>query len=150
MPQSLARLYVHLVFSTKHRQPHIIDNVRERLHGYMSKVLDNLACPVLSINSVSDHVHIFFELSRTISTSQAVEAVKKSSSKWMKEQPGGNGEFSWQSGYGAFSTSESQVQTVRAYIARQQEHHAATTFQDEFRSMLGRHHLPYDERYIWG
>jgi putative transposase len=149
MPQSLARLYVHLVFSTKHRLPYIADDVRARLHGYMGKVLDNLACPALQINSVCDHVHVLFDLSRTVSTSQVAEEVKKSSSKWMKDRTGGSCDFCWQSGYGAFSTSESQVQKVRTYIARQREHHAAATFQDEFRSMLGRHHLQFDERYIW-
>ena len=86
MPQSLARLCVHLVFSTKHREPFLHDRVRANLHAYMATVLKNLGCPALIINSVEDHVHILLDLGRTVSVSAAVEEVKKSSSKWIKTQ----------------------------------------------------------------
>ena len=149
MPQSLARLHVHLVFSTKNRERYITDGVREALHAYMASVLQNLGCAPVLINSVEDHVHILFDLSRTVSISQAVEDVKKSSSKWIKTQGPEFAGFAWQSGYGAFAVSESNVEMVREYIARQQEHHRKTTFQEEYRLFLERHRVVFDERYVW-
>ncbi len=149
MPQSLARIHIHLVFSTKHREPLIADDVRDALHAYMATVLQNMDCPAVLINSVEDHIHILFELARTKAISEVVETVKTSSSKWAKAQGGGHSGFSWQAGYGAFSVSESQVLLVRDYIARQQEHHQRATFQDEYRRFLQRHGVGFDERYVW-
>ena len=116
MPQSLARLYVHLIFSTKHRERLITEGVRPSLHAYMATVLQNFGCPPVLINSVEDHIHILFELGRTVAVSQAVEEVKTTSSKWIKTQGAEFAGFAWQSGYGAFSVSESIVPAVRDYI----------------------------------
>jgi REP element-mobilizing transposase RayT len=149
MPQSLARLHVHLVFSTKNREPFITDGVRDHLHGYMASVLQNLGCAPVLINSMEDHAHLLFDLSRTVALSQAVEDVKKSSSKWMKTNGPGCAAFAWQSGYGAFAVSESNVEAVREYIANQREHHRVRTFQEEYRGFLKRHGIAYDERYVW-
>ena len=149
MPQSLARLHIHLVFSTKNREPLIADPVRDSLHRYMASVLQNLGCAPVLINSVEDHAHLLFDLARTISISQAVEDVKKSSSKWIKTQGPEFAEFAWQAGYGAFAVSESNVETVRAYIANQREHHRTKTFQEEYRAFLERHNVAFDERYVW-
>ncbi|MBL8816203.1 MAG: IS200/IS605 family transposase [Planctomyces sp.] len=149
MPQSLARLHVHLVFSTKNRQPFIVDTIRDSLHAYMATVLQNLKCVPNLINSVEDHAHILFDLARTVSVSQAVEDVKKTSSKWIKTQGNEFAAFSWQSGYGAFAVSESEVESVKTYIANQREHHRTKTFQEEYRQFLERHHISYDERYVW-
>jgi REP element-mobilizing transposase RayT len=149
MPQSLARLHVHLIFSTKHRAPLLHDAVRDSLHRYMAVVLQNLDCPPTLINSVEDHVHILFELGRTVAISTAVEEVKKSSSKWIKTQGAGFAGFAWQAGYGAFAVSESNVVTVRDYIADQREHHRKKSFQEEYRTFLQRHRIAFDERYVW-
>ena len=149
MPQSLARLCVHLVFSTKHREPCLHDRVRPDLHAYMATVLKNLGCPALIINSVEDHVHILLDLGRTVSVSAAVEDVKKSSSKWIKTQGDEFNAFAWQAGYGAFAVSESNVPTVRQYIEHQAEHHRKTNFQDEYRAFLVKHNIAFDERYVW-
>ena len=149
MPQSLARLHIHLVFSTKNRERIITDDVRSPLHAYMATVLQNLACAPVLINSVEDHAHLLFDLARTISISQAVEDVKKSSSKWIKTQGPEFAGFAWQAGYGAFAVSESNVETVRAYIANQREHHRTKTFQEEYRAFLERHNVAFDERYVW-
>jgi REP-associated tyrosine transposase len=149
MPQSLARLHVHLIFSTKNRQSILRDSVRASLHAYLATVLQNLECPPVLINSVEDHVHVLFELSRTVAVSQAVEEVKKSSSKWIKTQGAEYAGFAWQAGYGAFAVSESNVQVVRAYISKQQEHYRRKTFQEEYRAFLDRHKVAYDERYVW-
>ena len=149
MPQSLARLHIHLIFSTKSREPVVHDQIRQSLHAYMATVLQKLECPPTLINSVEDHVHILCELARTVSVSQAVEDVKKSSSKWIKTQGAEFSGFAWQAGYGAFGVSESNVQAVRNYIADQKEHHRQKSFQEEYRAFLERHHVAYDERYVW-
>ena len=105
--------------------------------------------PVVLMNSIEDHIHILFRLSRTITISSAVEEVKKLSSKWLKTQSAALQSFAWQNGYGAFSVSESNVPAVCEYIANQREHHRINTFQDEYRAMLKRHGIQYDERYVW-
>ena len=149
MPQSLARLYIHLVFSTKYRQSFLTDAIRESLHAYISTVIDNLGCQALLINSIEDHIHILFELSRTVAVSQAVEKVKTASSKWMKTQGDEWTGFAWQAGYGAFTVSASNVQVVRNYVENQREHHRLQSFQDEYRAFLDQHGVAYDERYAW-
>ena len=149
MPQSLARLHTHLVFSTKNRDPSISDAVRDSLHACMATVLQNLHCAPVLINSVEDHIHLLFDLARTVTVSQVVEDVKKSSSKWIKTQGMEFATFAWQSGYGAFAVSESNVETVRQYIANQREHHRTKTFHEEYRAFLARHNIVFDERYVW-
>jgi len=149
MPQSLAQNTIHLVFSTKHREPLLDDAVRDSLHGYLTTVLKNLNCPVLRINSVADHMHILFALHRTIALSKAVEDIKKSSSKWLKTQSDALLTFSWQAGYGAFSVSHSNLPAVKRYIDGQAEHHQRMSFQDEFRQFLNKHQIDFDEQYLW-
>jgi putative transposase len=149
MPQSLARLCIHIVFSTKHRKPILHDAIRPDLHAYMATVLKNMDCPVLLINSVDDHVHILLDLGRTISVSNVVEHVKKTSSKWIKTQSDALNNFAWQAGYGAFAVSESNVPSVRKYIENQQEHHRKISFQEEYRAFLTKHTITFDVRYLW-
>ena len=149
MPQSLARLHIHLIFSTKHREHVLNDAIRDSLHAYMATVLQNFDCPPALINSVEDHVHILFELGRTVAVSRAVEEVKKASSKWLKTQGAEFAGFAWQAGYGAFAVSESNVAVVREYIANQREHHRKKPFQEEYRAFLERHRVAFDERYVW-
>ena len=147
MPQSLARVLVHLVFSTKNREPFIRPEHRERLFGYLGGTLNALQCPTVTVGGMPDHVHLLFGLSRTLSISQVVEEVKKESSKWAKDiiHPA----FYWQVGYGAFSVSPSQSDIVKHYIANQEEHHRTDTFQDEYRKLLQLHEVEWDERYVW-
>lgn len=149
MPQSLACLHIHLIFSTKNRDRVLSDRVREPLHSYMAAVLQNVGCHVHLINSVEDHVHLLFDLARDLSVSKAVEEVKKASSKWLKTQGPELAHFAWQAGYGAFSVSESNLAVVRDYVASQRSHHARQSFQDEFRAFLKRHRINFDERYLW-
>jgi len=115
----------------------------------MSGVLQKLGCPPVLINSTEDHVHILFDLARTVTLSQAVEDVKKSSSKWLKTQGVEFAGFAWQAGYGAFAVSESNVSVARNYIAGQKEHHQQKSFQDEYRLFLKRHGVIYDDQYVW-
>ena len=147
MAQSLAKLLVHLIFSTKNRQPLIAPQARSELHAYITGILKKLGCPSLQTGGTSNHIHVLFALARTRSISEVVEETKKSSSKWMKAQ--GVAGFTWQAGYGAFSIGESQAKAVISYIARQEEHHRHITFEQEFRRFLDRYGVEYDERYVW-
>ena len=149
MPQSLARLHIHLVFSTKSRAPLLREEVRESLHEYMAVVLRNLDCHALLINSVEDHVHVLLDLARTLSVSKAVEGLKVATSRWIKAKGDAYAAFAWQSGYAAFAVSVSNIDAVRGYIARQREHHHQLSFQDECRALFRRHGVPFDERYVW-
>jgi putative transposase len=148
MPQSLSKVLVHLIFSTKNREPNIPEVIRPRLHAYLVGILDNLKSPSLQTGGVADHVHTLFVLGRTISQADLVEELKKGSSKWMKADGGVPG-FAWQAGYGAFSIGESQAETVISYIQTQEQHHRKVTFQDEFRKFLERYKVAYDEQYVW-
>jgi putative transposase len=147
MPQSLARNVVHLIFSTKKREPYIVESIRDRLFRYLAGTLNELGCPALSVGGVADHVHLLFVLSRKITLSKVVEEVKKSSSKWMKEN--GEPRFYWQNGSGAFSVSASNEENVIAYIANQEAHHRTRSFQNEFREFLRKHKIEWDEQYVW-
>jgi putative transposase len=147
MPQSLAKIYVHLAFSTLHREPWLNDPIRPALFAYLAGVLPNHDCPVVKVGGVADHVHLLFVLARTLPLSKAVEEVKKGSSKWLKTQ--GIPEFAWQAGYGAFSVSSSQVEVVSDYIQNQARHHRRTTFQDEFRRFCRRYGVELDKKYAW-
>ncbi len=149
MPQSLAALHVHLIFSTKDRTPFLVENVRVDLHGYMAGILKEIDCHPIIINSMEDHIHLLFDLGRTVAMSRAVEAVKTGSSKWLKTRAPKLAHFAWQSGYGAFAVSESSVLAVHDYICGQAEHHRTRSFQDEFRAFLERHGLAFDEKYVW-
>jgi putative transposase len=108
MPQSLADVLIHLVFSTKGRAPFLkTAEVREQLNAYLVGALKDLGCPSLITRSVEDHVHILCQLSRTIAIAQLVKEVKSNSSVWLKDQGPGLRDFHWQAGYGAFSVSHS-------------------------------------------
>jgi putative transposase len=149
MSQSLTKNLVHLIFSTKHRQGIITEAVRPRLHAYMAGVLKDLDSPAITINSVSDHIHIRFDLDKDRALSKVVMEVKRASSKWIKTQGPTFRRFYWQSGYGGFSVSQSAVSGVKSYIARQAKHHRKTTFQEEFREFLNRYEIEYNEKYVW-
>ncbi len=150
MPQSLAQIYIHLVFSTKKRQRFFQDEVlNEQLRAYLGGTLRELGCPSMGIGTPEDHIHILFCLSRTHAIAEVIGQMKSSSSRWMQKQPGGCREFAWQGGYGAFSVSASGVENVKTYILNQVEYHKKVSFQDEFRLFLKKYNLPYDERYVW-
>ena len=150
MPQSLARVVLHVVFSTKNRVPFLKDTeLCARLHGYMAGVLQAIGCEPILINGVEDHVHILCNLSRTVTIAGLVETAKGSPSKWMKVQGPAYHDFYWQGGYGSFSVSQSNVEQVRAYVATQEEHHRGVSYQDEFRALCRKHGVEMDERYVW-
>lgn len=149
MPQSLARVLVHLIFSTKNREPVLTPEIRDELHPYLAATLRNYQCPPFQVGGLADHLHLFFALSRTSSIAQVVEHIKTSSSKWIKTKGPPFSDFHWQGGYGAFSVSQSNADKVIDYIKNQAVHHHKMTFQEELRGFLERYKVDYDERYLW-
>jgi REP element-mobilizing transposase RayT len=149
MPQSLSRILIHLVFSTKNRERILMPAIQTELHPYLAGTLDNIECPSLQVGGVEDHVHLFFGLSRTRTVAEVVEAVKTSSSKWIKTKGAAFAAFRWQSGYGAFSVSQSDADAVITYIRNQAQHHRKMSFQDEYRRLLERYRVAFDEKYVW-
>ncbi len=150
MPQSLSNVLIHVVFSTKHRRPFLrTPELRGTMTGYIVGILRNIQCPSLLTGVVEDHVHILCSLHRTVAISKLVEEVKTGSSLRIKEESPALCDFHWQNGYGAFSVSPSNLEQVEAYIGAQEQHHRKRSFQEEFRLILERHGIEYDERYVW-
>ncbi len=147
MPQSFASLHCHIVFSTKHRQPLIRPEFQSRLFD-IGGILRNHSCALIAAGGMLDHVHLLVSMGRTIAVADAVRVIKSNSSGWVHDElqiP----DFQWQTGYGAFAVSYSNIDSVKTYFANQAQHHRAQTFQDEFRELLRRHDLEWDERYVW-
>ena len=151
MSQSVAKVALHLVFSTKHRTPWLKSTeLRDDLNAYMATILrDNVDSPAIIIGGVEDHVHILCLLSRKFAIMNLIEEAKTETSKWLKKQSTDLSNFAWQGGYGAFSVSESNIPQVKKYVANQEQHHKRITFQDEFRELCKRHGIELDERYAW-
>ena len=147
MPQSLACILIHVVFSTKNRAPLITPKLETELFPYMATCAKELHSPALAINGTNDHVHLLMALGRTVTIADWVEHIKNGSSKFAKTK--GVKNFYWQSGYGAFSLGRSQERDIKTYIARQKTRHRTVSFQDEYRELLKRYDVEYDEKYVW-
>jgi REP element-mobilizing transposase RayT len=140
---------MHIVFSTKHREPLIYPPYEDELHHYLAGICESYECKPIKIGGYTDHVHILCMLSKKIALMTLVEKVKNNSSKWMKTKDELLNNFYWQNGYGGFSVSPSKLNSVIAYIANQHEHHKNNSFQDEYRGILKHYKTDYDERYVW-
>lgn len=150
MPQSLVQVYLHIVFSTKHRRPYLKDKLlQEKLYGYMSGICKNIGCPALKIGGVENHVHLLTRHLKTQTISDFMRELKRSSSTWLKTQNTALASFHWQDGYGAFSLSPSHVEDVKTYIVNQEVHHKKESFKDEFRRLCKKYDIEIDERYVW-
>jgi len=150
MPQSLAKILIHTVFSTKDRRPLLRERpLREELHRYLGGILAHLDCQPIIVGGVEDHVYLLSALSRTCQPAEMVKEVKRGSSLWLKTKSSDLEDFAWQSGYGIFSIGFSQLESVRNYIAHQEDHHRKASFQDEFRALLRRYEIGFDEQYVW-
>jgi REP element-mobilizing transposase RayT len=124
-------------------------SLRAELHRYLGGTCRALDSPSLIVGGVADHVHILCRLSRTHTIADFLRELKRESSKWVKEKEPQLADFHWQGGYGAFSVSPTHVRPLTAYIANQEEHHKTMSFQDEFRRLLQKYGVEYDERYVW-
>ncbi|MDR3624562.1 MAG: IS200/IS605 family transposase [Chlamydiales bacterium] len=149
MAQSLSNVLLHVIFSTKNRRTFIDEAIESELYAYIASIFTSSGSYVHKIGGVSDHIHIFCTLPRTLSISALLENAKKNSSKWIKTKGKNYDEFSWQKGFGVFSVSESLHNAVVTYIENQKEHHKKQTFQDEYRAFLRLNNIPFNEQYIW-
>ena len=148
MSQSLTKLFLHIVFSTKNRVSCLEDSISVELYKYFGGILNNLECTPVKIGGYYDHIHILCCLSKKITVIKLLEEIKKSSSKWIKTKGMEYSKFHWQDGYGAFTVSPSQVNNITKYIEYQHDHHENKVFRDEFIELLVENETDYDERYF--
>lgn len=149
MPQSLSKVYVHIIFSTKHRQNLIDENIEKSIFKYLGGICKGLDCNPVRVGGYKNHVHILCILSRKISQMKLMEELKKQSSKWIKTKGDNYCNFYWQDGYGIFSVNPTQVLDVVKYIENQKEHHKKNNFKEELLAFLKKYKIDYDERYLW-
>ncbi len=149
MPNTYTQLYIHCVFAVKYRAAIIQPAWEERLHKYITGILQNNRHKLLAINSMSDHLHFFVGLYPNQSISEMMQLAKGDSSEFINNQKFTKRKFNWQSGYGAFSNSRSQIDKVVKYILKQKEHHRKKTFREEYIEMLKDYNIDYDEKYIF-
>ena len=147
MSHSYLSNHVHIVFSTRERVAMIKGDRGKRLHGYLIGVAKNVGITMIAIGGMPDHIHLLVSLPGDVSVAKAVNLFKSNSSKWMNEHKPG---FAWQKGYGAFSVSASNLDSVKEYVLNQAEHHKKRDFQQEFLSLLKKHNVEYNPRYVWG
>jgi REP element-mobilizing transposase RayT len=149
MPQSLTKLYAHLIFSTKNRQPFLDDAIRPRVHAYLATTIRDMDCPWVVVGGVADHVHILFDMGKMHAPVKFVERAKRASSKFVKTLGTEYQTFYWQRGYGMFSVSPILRDEAESYVRNQEEHHRTRSFQEEYRALLQRYGIAFDEQYVW-
>ena len=149
MGQSLVKNYIHIVFSTKHREPLIHPAIEAELHSYLGGICNKLECQVIKVGGYTDHVHILCMLSKKIALMKLLEELKSHSSKWIKTKGKKYENFFWQDGYGAFSVSQKHIFATINYIQNQREHHKNQTYKVEFLTILNKYEMDYDEKYLW-
>ncbi len=150
MASTLTNLLFHLVFSTKDRNGIITDELESKLHPYIGGVVRGERGDPIAIGGTKDHIHILARLPATMSIAEMLRRIKGNSSKWVGDLPGYRHSFAWQRGYAAFSVSQSLASQVQRYVQIQKEHHKKVSFRDELISLLEKHGVEYDQRYIWG
>lgn len=149
MSQSLTKLYAHLIFSTKDREPLLDDAIRPRVHAYLATVIRDLKSPWVVVGGTVDHVHFLFDMGKMHAPVEFVERTKRESSKFIKTLGPKYRGFYWQRGYGMFSVGPANRDEAEAYVRNQEEHHRVRSFQEEFRAFLDRYGVEYDEQYTW-
>lgn len=149
MGQSLVKNYLHIVFSTKYRQPFITEEIESELFSYIGGICNRLECQTVIVGGFKDHIHILCFLSKKIALMKLMEEVKGHSSKWIKTKGNAFTNFYWQNGYGAFSVKPKEVDYLINYIRYQREHHSGQNFQDEYRVFLEENEMEFDEQYLW-
>ena len=149
MPYARCNVLVHIVFSTHERRPLITPDIASDLHAYLGGIVAHMKGSALAINGALDHVHILARMPPTHGVSELIRVLKANSCKWIHERRPNHRTFAWQSGYGAFSVSESNVSAVRNYVNRQAEHHRKKDFREEFLAFLRRNKIQVDEKFLW-
>lgn len=148
MSQSLSAIYIHAIFGTKYRNQFIDEKIELKLHAYLSGILKKINSPAIIINSMPDHIHVLFRLSKNHSISHVIQIIKKESSKWMKTQ--GCLEFSWQGGYAVYSVSQSKLEVTSNYILNQKEHYKRRSYLEEVEIFMQEYKVDqYSKDYFW-
>ena len=148
MAQTLVKIYVHVVFSTRNRADLILPEFEKELFAYIGGILRKHDSVLLVAGGTMNHVHLLISQSKNIGLSDLLREVKKASSLWIKTKDASLSSFQWQAGFGAFSIGQSQIETVKRYIAKQKEHHRAKPFETEYRKFLQKYEIDFDERYF--
>ncbi len=149
MAHTFTNLKIHIIFSTKDRLPFITADLKTPLFAYLGGIIRDLNGKAIIVGGTSDHVHLLLSMSPTLSVSETLRLLKANSSRWVNRERGTKRAFAWQSGYGAFSVSESSAPAVVKYIQGQEEHHKRVSFQEEFVAFLRKNGITYDDRYLW-
>ena len=149
MANTYTALHYHIVFSTKDREPWITPAIENRVWTYLAGIATQQGMAARTIGGLDDHIHLVIDIPPTLVLSKAVQLLKGSSSRWIRQTFPDLETFRWQDGYGAFTVSVSALPTTVAYVEQQRITHQKRTFQDEFRALLQRHGIAYDERYLW-
>ena len=149
MPQSLVKNYIHITFSTKHREKLINKSIENEIYDYIGGICKNLGCQPLIVGGYDDHAHILCLLSKKLTLIKLMEEVKSHSSKWIKTLDKSLAHFYWQDGYGAFSVNPAEVDNVIRYISNQRIHLSTISFEDEYRDLLKKYKVDYNEKYVW-
>ena len=147
MTHTYYAVYEHIVFSTKGRRAYFTPELETELFSYLAKSIDNKGCRALVVGGHRDHVHLLIGMAKGIAASELIKEIKRSSSRWLKTKRNGLSDFAWQTGYGAFSVSFSNLDQLKAYIVNQEEHHRTMTWEEEYRALLERHGIEFDERF---
>ena len=149
MANTYHQVYIQAVFAVKYRAAVLDKKWRANVFGVIGNLINETGCKTIIVNGVEDHVHCFFSLKPTVSISELMKVVKAKSSKYINDNRFLLNRFEWQGGYGVFSYSQNQVNTIFNYIKNQEKHHAKSTFQEEYLGILEQFEIPYDERYIF-
>lgn len=149
MPQSLVKILIHVVFSTKNRADLIAPEIEDNLFAYIHGIVENNGSKLIIANGTANHIHLLISLGKKNDIPELIGDIKRDSSSWIKKQSVAFSNFYWQKGYGAFSIGQSQVPTVVNYIKKQKEHHKQQDFKSEFRALLTKYEIDFDERYVW-
>ena|SRR5215471_5387747 len=150
MANTYTSLHYHVVFSTKNRVRHISQDIEHRVWAYIGGIARKHKMTALQVGGIEDHIHALLTAPATLAPSQIAQFLKGESSIWIHGEFSGLRDFAWQDGYGAFTVSRSKIPEVTRYIQNQREHHRKKTFQEEYRELLEKHGIEYDQRYIWG
>jgi putative transposase len=149
MPQSLSQIILHIIFSTKNRKPWIHEKVISEMHSYLAETSRDQGWECYRVGGVADHVHLLVRQPRTAKVSDFIGHLKRNATKWMHTKGSEYKDFAWQDGYGAFSIGYSQLESVINYIDRQKQHHQKFTFEEEYKLVLQKYNIHYDEKYVW-
>jgi putative transposase len=149
MANTYTQIYIHLVFAVRHRDAAISPSWKERLHKYITGIIQNQGHKLIAINTMPNHVHIFIGMRPDACISNLVRDIKRDSTNFINQEIKPRGRFAWQEGFGAFSYSHSQIDSVVKYILSQEEHHRRRTFREEYVSMLKQSGIEYDNRYVF-